>query len=87
MAQCPECGGRKFLTGLGCPRFRPVLLPCALCKSTGIVSKQLMKQRQIGQKLRRLRLAEGVGLRRAAEFLGIKAVTLSAFERGQWTNT
>ena len=88
---CPDCGGAgkqlamfpRYATGTpASARRSSVELECWLCGGAGKIDDTVKRRRDEGVRLRKARLARGMGLRREAERLGISASELSKREQG-----
>lgn len=79
---CPECRGRKEITGRGCPGFKLIAMPCSLCKGVGRVSEEQQEWIKRGQELRMARFESDTTLREEAKRLNVTASHLSDLERG-----
>jgi hypothetical protein len=79
---CPECKGEGAVHGFGCPGFRPITIPCDLCKGTKEVDRKFLRWIAMGEQLRVDRRARNKTLREEAQERGMKASDLSDMERG-----
>lgn len=86
MKTCPECKGNGFKSGFVCPGFKPITLPCALCKGGKVISEEQMRWVEHGVKLKAARLAKRIPLRESARLQGIMASELSDIEFGRVNN-
>lgn len=79
---CPNCKGEGVIRGFGCPGFRPVEIPCLVCKGEKVVGQEVLEWRRVGEEMRQERIARGVTLREEAKRRGMSAVDLSGMEHG-----
>jgi hypothetical protein len=82
MIVCPECKGAGETTGMGCPGFRPVKIPCFLCKGEKQISEERLQWIATGEAMRQDRRKRGVSLREEAKRLGIGPSDLTDMEFG-----
>lgn len=78
---CPNCKA-GFITGFGCPGFKPLRFPCHYCHATGKLSPEWDYDPKRGARIRQTRLHEQKTLREMAVERGVSAVTVSDEERG-----
>jgi hypothetical protein len=85
MEICPDCEGRKIISGIGCGAngCKPMTLPCFTCKGIGSISEEQVERIRKGEAMRQDRLARDMSLREEAQRLGIKARELSDLEHGK----
>ncbi|KKM68704.1 hypothetical protein LCGC14_1458190 [marine sediment metagenome] len=85
---CPECKGEGEISGIGCPGFVPIVLPCRLCggtkeeKGEGQVLQSLYERYIGARSLRDKRVSCGVSLREMAKQIGVRPSRVSDIERG-----
>lgn len=82
MKECPHCDGVGKIIGFGCPGFRRIERPCALCESTGRVALEILDRVQRGREIRRRRIEIGLSLRELAKAARVSPVELGEVERG-----
>ena len=80
--KCPNCGGKGFITGFGCPGFRPMMLPCEFCNQTGELSDEWDYRPEDGARIRRARKDREETMRTVAKRRKVSVVIVSHEERG-----
>lgn len=82
MFKCPECKGQGESRGFGCPGFRPITIPCHLCKGAKEITEERLQWVLDGEALRQDRRRRGISVREEAKRRGIKPVDYSQMEFG-----
>lgn len=83
---CLSCNGTKEIHGFGCPGFKPITMPCPLCKGTGEISEEQSQWISHGKKLREARIALRRTLREEARLRGVGMAEWSDIEFGRVFN-
>lgn len=68
---CPTCKGKKTLTGIACPGFKRVEIPCFDCGGEGTISDLKAFWKAEGQRLKQCRKARRLTIRKAAYWIGV----------------
>lgn len=80
--KCPDCNGEGVSRGFGCPGFRPIEIPCLMCKGKKEITEEQLQWIKDGEAMRLDRRARDMSVREEAKRLGIKASDLSLMEMG-----
>ena len=75
--KCPNCE-KGWMRAF----FAPVMIPCDICGGTGELPENLTYQPEIGQEMKRNRIARRITLKEGAMVIGIEVSELSRRERG-----
>lgn len=85
---CPNCSGKRIygfrplIHGIGEVYGINVELPCPICKGTGELPSYIKYDRELGQKIKELRIENQLTLRHFSHITGIDATILSEQEKG-----
>ncbi len=81
MIECTVCHGKKEVFGIGCPGFKPIVIGCDLCDSTGKINatKESILE---GKRIRAERLNNGKTLRIYCKENNIDPMIQSKLEHG-----
>ena len=80
--RCPECQGKGEILAIACPGFKPVKIPCELCRMSGELSPEQAQWVKEGEAMRKDRVGRGLTLRAEAQRRGMDPLRLSHMERG-----
>jgi hypothetical protein len=85
--KCPDCENGTvigFFARMADGTTKPVVkLPCPCCQGTCQVPDEMPERRAAGKQLHELRLSRRLGLRQAAELLGMLPSDLCNLEHGR----
>jgi hypothetical protein len=80
--KCPECDGKGYSEGIGCPGFKYIRMNCSICKGSGEFPEDMIFDKARGAALKETRREPYVHMGRRAEKMGISVIDLSRMERG-----
>ena len=85
MIDCPHCNGAGIVTVVwqGLPEAAADATECPMCNATGQITEAHAQRAQLGQAMRKARIACGVSLREEAIALGMSPRQLRDKEWGR----